>query len=168
MSKVVVSLLLVFLFTSNFLIAEAPANPSSLVDKDFGEKETVVTANKLLLLSDKRKFTYTGNVKVVQGDMVLHSKKLDGDYTAENKIEQMIAREDVVIEKGQNIKAKGAKAVFTEREKTLVLTGNPEILQGKNILTADKITIFLEEDRSVAEGQVFVKVLEANKEELPQ
>lgn len=156
------------LISVNSLHSEAPANPSSLVDKDFGEKETIVTANKLLLLSDKRKFTYTGNVKVVQGDMTLLSKKLDGNYSSDNKIQEMIAREDVVIEKGKNIKAKGEKAVFTESNKTLVLTGNPEILQGKNLLTADKITIFLEEDRSIAEGKVFVKVLEAKEEDLNQ
>jgi lipopolysaccharide export system protein LptA len=158
-----ISLIFTLLFI-NSLYAEAPANPSNLVDKDFAEKETVVTANKLLLLSEARKFTYTGKVKVVQGDLTLFSDKLDGNYSEENKIEQMIAIDNVIIEKGVEIKAKGSKAVFTEKNKTMVLTGNPEILQGKNILTADKITIFLEENRSIAEGQVFVKVIDTEQD----
>lgn len=151
------------IFTGVALSGSGFAEPKAstrLFDEDFEKKETEIKAKKLLLDGLSREFTYTGDVTVVQGDLTLTSERLDGNYTEKNEIQSLTALENVVITKGPSIKARGSKAVFSAAKQTLVLTGSPEIEQNKSILSADKITLFLEENRSVAEGQVHVKVIE--------
>jgi lipopolysaccharide transport protein LptA len=91
--------------------------------------------------------------------MNLTAKELVGKYTEKNEIDVLTATGDVLITKGPTMKAKGQKAVYNGIAKTVVLTENPEIEQDGSILTADKITIFMEDNRSTAEGQVRVKLV---------
>ncbi len=135
-----------------------------LVDKDFGKKITVVNADTLTLFSEKRKFIYEGNVTVVQGDMTMESELLEGNYTETNEIETLVAKKNVHIIKGEGIEASSQRADYNSSDETLLLTEDPEINQKDSILTADQVKIFLNEDRSVAEGDVRVKMVQAETE----
>ena len=106
---------------------------------------------------------YSGNVEVKQGDMTLTSDLLEGKYDASNKIEELIAKQNVVIIKGEDIRAHGQRATYNAAEETLLLTENPELQQNGSVLTADLITIFLKENRSTAEGSVRVKLINEEK-----
>jgi lipopolysaccharide transport protein LptA len=147
------------------LAATATASPSSsspigLTGEEFdlSKGPTNISADTLTIFSDKRTFTYKGKVVVVQGDMTLTSDILDGNYSEKNEIEMIIARSNVTITKGPDIKAGSQKAEYNAKLRTIILTEAPHIDQKGSVLTADLIKVFVDENRSVAEGNVKVSL----------
>jgi lipopolysaccharide transport protein LptA len=120
---------------------------------------TFIKASSLVLRGNDRVFAYEGGVEVRQGDLTLTATALEGKYTEKNQIDQLTAKDNVVIVKGENIRATGERAIFENATQTITLTNNPELQQEGSVLTADTIKIFLEENRSVAEGNVRVKLV---------
>jgi len=129
-------------------------------DGDFSKLPTFINSDALTLLSKERRFVYSGNVTVTQGDMTLTAHEMEGTYSEDNRIQTLTAKTQVTILKGPGIKATGEKAVYTADKGILTLTDNPAIDQEGSTLTADVIKVFLNENRSVAEGQVRMKLKE--------
>ena len=136
------------------------SNPlaAATTSEEFGKLPTNITSDTLVLHSEDRVFIYKGNVVVSQGDMQLVSKVLEGTYNEQNQIEKMVAKGEVVITK-QEIKATCQKALYNAIEGTVTLTENPQLQQKDSVLTADKIKVFLAENRSEAEGNVRVTLI---------
>lgn len=126
--------------------------------EDFGKLPTNITSDTLTLNTKDRVFTYKGNVTVTQGDMKLVSKTLDGIYDEENRIDRLTAKGNVEITK-QDIKATAQLAVYEAKVGIVTLTDNPQLQQKESILTADRIRVFLNENRSQAEGSVRVTLV---------
>jgi lipopolysaccharide export system protein LptA len=124
-------------------------------DKDFGKLPTNITSDTLSLNAKDRVFVYKGNVVVTQGDMTLTSKVVEGNYNDQNQIQKIIAKGDVVITK-QEIKATSQLATYDAVSSIVTLTDNPQLQQGESVLIADRIKVYLNEDRSQAEGNVRV------------
>lgn len=124
-------------------------------DDDFGKLPTNITSDTLTLNAKTRIFTYKGNVVVTQGDMTLTSKIVEGNYNDQNQIQKIVARGDVVITK-QDIKATSQLATYDAVSSIVTLTDNPQLQQGESVLIADRIKVYLNEDRSQAEGNVRV------------
>lgn len=129
------------------------------IGENMGKLPTYIRSDNLAVNNQDRTFTYSGNVEVTQGDLLLTSNSLQGRYDKDNQITQITARQNVTIVKGEGIRATGELAVYDRADETIVLSDNPELKQGASVLTADRIRIFLRENRSVAEGQVRVKVV---------
>lgn len=127
----------------------------SAVDKDFGKLPTNITSDTLTLNAKNRVFVYKGNVVVTQGDMKLTSKLIEGTYSEQNQIQKIVAKGDVVITK-QDIKATSQLATYDAVSAIVTLTDNPQLIQGESALIADRIKVFLNENRSQAEGNVRV------------
>lgn len=134
---------------SNSLLGE------SMNNKDFGKLPTHITSDTLTLNSKTRVFVYKGNVVVTQGDMTLTSKEITGNYNEQNQIQKVIATGDVVITK-QDIKATSQRATYDAVSSVIVLTDNPQMQQNESVLIADRIKVLLNENRSLAEGNVRV------------
>jgi len=115
------------------------------------------------LNTKNNRFTYTGNVVLDKGDFHMTSKRLEGKYNEEQGIDELEAHENVEITKGANVKAHSNKAVYDKNTETMILTDNPEVNQNESILTADIVHIFLHQNRSTAEGNVRVKLVENNE-----
>ena len=129
---------------------------------DTDDKEpTYINSNSLSLKMDQRIFQYSGNVQVKRGDMTMTSDLLEGKYSENNELQELVARKNVVITKGDSMKAKCERAVYDARTHVVTLTDNPELEQNGSALSADAIKVFMDENRSVAEGQVRVKVINA-------
>jgi lipopolysaccharide export system protein LptA len=124
-------------------------------DNDFGKLPTNITSDTLTLNAKTRVFTYKGNVVVTQGDMTLTSKIVEGNYNDQNQIQKIVARGDVVITK-QEIQATSQLASYDAVSSIVTLTDNPQLQQGESVLIADRIKVYLNEDRSQAEGNVRV------------
>ena len=150
------------LFTTTPLAATAAPKELGLGTKneDFSKLPTFISSDTLSLNSKDRTFVYSGNVTVTQGDMTLTAQEMEGNYTEENRIQVITAKNQVTIVKGPGIRATGERAVYTADKGLLVLSENPAVDQQGSTLTADVIKIFLNENRSVAEGQVRVKLKE--------
>jgi lipopolysaccharide export system protein LptA len=146
---------------------EALLNTDGFFEFGKSDEPTFINSDSLQLDTQKRIFFYRGNVKVIQGDLTLTSEELEGRYNSNNEIEQLIAKRSVNIIKGESINATSNKAVYTASNEVLTLTENPQILQGTSLLTADVVKIYLQENRSEAEGQVRVKMIKDEKTPKP-
>src|SRR5438445_259479 len=72
--------------------------------------------------------------------------------TVANRTVSLIdATGNVVIQRGDK-RATSKKAVYHQRDETLVLTGDPEAWEEGYRVTGTKMTMFLREDRSIVEG----------------
>lgn len=156
------------------LCVEAFAQQASKRGKEAGSKmiqhnsnlPTTITADTLSLDSPKRFFVYTSNVKVVQGDMTMTCERLEGYYDENNEIIRLKGFENVVIIKGEKIEARSEKAVYEAKTQIATLTENPRIIQGNSALVAEVVKVFLETDKTIAEGQVQMKIVK--DPEVPQ
>lgn len=129
-----------------------------LQDDSFGKAPTNIKSDSLSVNAKDRVFTYRGNVEVTQGDMTLTAKTIEGLYTEQNQINKLIAKGDVVIVK-QDIKATAQQAIYDAPSAIVTLTDNPQLQQKESIIIADRIKVFLKENRSQAEGAVRVTVV---------
>jgi lipopolysaccharide export system protein LptA len=127
----------------------------SFNDKDFGKLPTHITSDSLTLHAKNRVFVYKGNVVVTQGDMKLTSNEVEGNYSEQNQIQKIVAKGDVVITK-QDIQATSQRAIYDAVTSIVTLTDNPQLQQGESVLIADRIKVLLNENRSLAEGNVRV------------
>lgn len=126
---------------------------------NFEKEPTYIKADSLVLKAEERYFIYSGNVEVKQADLTLTAKTLEGRYDSDNRISSMLAKNNVVIIKGDSIKGTGNQANYEAATEVLTLTQNPEITQKGSTLNAEIIKIFLKENRSEASGQVRVKMI---------
>ena len=130
-------------------------------DNTFGKLPTTITSDSLSINAKQRIFTYKGNVVVTQGDLLMTSKIIEGSYNESNQIQKLVAKGDVVISK-QEIKATSQQAIYDATTAIVTLTDNPQLQQQGTVLIADRIKIFLNENRSQAEGSVRVTVVNTN------
>ena len=126
---------------------------------NMGKLPTYITSKTLEVESDKRVFYYRTDVSVKQGDMTLTCDELEGQYNENNQIERMIAKKNVIIVKGDKLRATSEHAVYDATTAIITMTENPKLQQNNSLLLADVVKIFINEDRSVAEGDVSVTMV---------
>ncbi|MCB0325700.1 MAG: lipopolysaccharide transport periplasmic protein LptA [Bdellovibrionales bacterium] len=128
-----------------------------------GEKDKTapvyIKSDNLTLDSKSRVFTYQGAVEITRGDMKITSDVVIGRYDENNELQTVVCQDNVVVTRGEDLRAIANKAVYRVAAGTITLTEAPELMRGGNVLAADKITVFVDEDRSEAEGNVRVKVI---------
>lgn len=124
-----------------------------------GSAPLYIKSDTLSLDSKGRVFTYRNNVQVQRDDLLITADTVEGRYDDSNQIQNVLATGNVVITKGDGLKATSNRAIYFVPQAKIELTEAPELYRGGNALAADKVTIFVNEDRSEAEGNVRVKVL---------
>ncbi len=124
-----------------------------------------IGSDSLSFDANKRFFSYIGNVEAFQGDLLITSDILTGNYNKENQLTKVIFRGNVVITRADKLRAISNKAIYYVPEKKILLTEGPELLETNNALSADKIVLFLEEQRSEAQGRVRVKLVNTSENE---
>ena len=67
------------------------------------------------------------------------------------KVKEMIATGNVRIDQGTRW-AVGGRATYEQDQRTLVLTENPVLHDGPNEVVGERVTVYLDENRSVVEG----------------
>jgi lipopolysaccharide export system protein LptA len=131
---------------------------------------------------DDKRITYRGDVVVTQGETVLKSDTLIVTYeepatekgatqpkpdntssekgaaqpkpqntSSQQQIKEIVAEGKVDITSGDR-HATAKKAVFTQATRTVVLSGNAVLQEGENRVAGEKVTVFLDEKRTVVEG----------------
>jgi lipopolysaccharide export system protein LptA len=168
--------------TTQLTAEEKTKNTGQQVASDAGEgfissfsltarKEPIrVRSQGLEFFYDEKRIVYRGDVVATQGDETLKSKILtvtyedvpakngnssqktgEGSFNGRQQLKEIIAEGDVEIISG-NRRATGKKAVFTEATRTVVLSGNAVLQEGQNQVSGERVTIFLDEKRSVVDG----------------
>lgn len=130
---------------------------------------------------NEKRVTYRGNVVVIQGETTLKSDTLTVTYeepatkdaaqpkikntasekgsaqanapntSSQQQLKEIVAEGNVDITSGDR-HATAKKAVFTQAARTVVLTGNVVLQENDNRVTGEKVTVFIDEKRTVVEG----------------
>jgi len=147
--------------------AKEPPKGGALFDAgSFGSKKEpiVVTSDTLEYDYKTNVVVYRGDVIAVQADTKVRSDTLtvtlaaqkdsdppDTAKKGDQRLQEVIAVGNVRIDNGTRW-ATGGRAVFEQTTRTLVLTENPVLHDGANEVSGDRVTLYLDENRSVVDG----------------
>lgn len=112
--------------------------------KKRAEQKIDIEADHLHVSQDQSKATFSGHVKIEQGDVKIGANKVtahfggeDGDFTS------VIAEGDVTVIYGETT-ASGKKAVYDPATSAITLTGDVVLLQKQNALKGSALSYNLE------------------------
>jgi lipopolysaccharide export system protein LptA len=116
-------------------------------------KGTQVVSDAFRLNLSKKEGLFTGNVRVTDANYTLEAEELTVYFTADNKMERLVARGNVKIKQGADRSATCREAEYNVAQKRLRLTGDPVVMQNQNRVTGTVITIYPENDRMDVDGR---------------
>jgi len=96
--------------------------------------------------------TFKGNVTARQRDMVIYADFVEAIISQDGKaIEKVTAGGNVKIQQGLRV-ANCEKAVYYNLEKKVVLTGEPRVWEGENMVSGEEIVVDMDRDRVEVKG----------------
>lgn len=121
-----------------------------------GDDPLTIEADRLEFDYDNNRLVYRGSVRVRQGDFQLESRTLTilfvrGEGAENAELERVVAVGAVQIKQGER-RASGRRAVFDQKTRQLILRGNPVLRDGRNEVQGERMTVYLDEGRSVVES----------------
>ena len=150
------------LFLSLFLLLSLL---SSVIAAPVGEKSSTLSALgkeslPIKIVSDRleaddmaRKVKFIGHVIVRRGDVTLYAHEVLVTYLqGKGDIEEIIASGEVRIIQNDRI-ATAARATLYQKEGKIVLTGSARLLQGKDSIEGEEITVLINEEKSIIKAQ---------------
>lgn len=112
-----------------------------------------ITSDKLDFDQKKNLAIFTGNVVARQAETSLEADTLKVVFAdSDQALREIIATGKEVVIKLQGKKALCRKMYYYAVERKIVLTGNPSLDDGKNIISGEEITFFIDEERSVVKS----------------
>ncbi len=140
-----IGLLIVFLLTSRAWAAD----PLSGIRLD---QPLEITSAQLEVFQDEQKTVFSGQVEAIQNDFRLTTDRLTVYYDEQQSRVDRLEAEGRVRVVQHDRSAQADKAVFNQRENTLVLTGHAELQQGTNRVSGAEIVFDLEHNTSVVKS----------------
>ncbi len=124
-----------------------------------------ITSDRLDAYDNEALVLFSGNVVATQDDAVICAdelylyydksdageKSISPGATSGGKIEKIELKGNVTVEKGERV-VTGDRAVFHNADQTVVMTGHAVMREGNNMITGDKITVFLKENRGMVQS----------------
>jgi len=124
-----------------------------------------ITSDSLEVDDKSGVFVFRGDVVAKQDSATIYSEQLDvyytqkksaladdgSDDTQSRSIEKIVARGSVRIVQKERI-ATGERAEYVYADGSVVLTGSPTVVQGDNTIAGERITVYLDDERSIVEG----------------
>lgn len=135
------------------LLSVAFAAPSDKAGRKVrSDLPITIKSNELKADNKGKTAIFTGKVIAKQGDVSLYADKIIISYAdKKTDVEKIEAFGNVRIVQLNNTGI-AAHAIYESREGRIVLTGNPKVMQGSNIITGNTITYYVDDDRSVVSG----------------
>jgi lipopolysaccharide export system protein LptA len=130
--------------------AAQPAAPAE-------EQLTVITSDKLTFDYKNHFALFEQNVVVVDPQMRITADKMTVNFDDKNKVRLIKAEGRVVIVQ-EDKQAKSAEAVYDVDQGTVVLTGQPEVTRGHDVLTGRSITFWRDQNRMKVDSDVRLKI----------
>ncbi len=117
-----------------------------------------ITAEKMISHQKSNKIIFIGNVTAKWGNLTIFSDKMTVYNSKKGKkLEKIIAQGNVKIEKEERF-ASGDRAVYIEKEKKIVRTGNPHAWGKDNEIVATEMIFLVNEDKFVVKGSKGKKI----------
>lgn len=142
-------------------------------DKGFGfttsRAPIDITSDTVEADQKQNKVTFKGNVVAKQEDVTLYANTLVMIYDPDKKkLKEIIAIGNVKVVQLDR-RATGEKATFDQDKNKVVLDGDAVVREGTNVIRGERITFYVEEERSVVEpgkgGRVSTSITPPPKEE---
>lgn len=100
-----------------------------------------------------RKVKFIGHVVVKRGDVTLYAQEVLVTYLqGKGDVEEIIASGEVRIIQNDRI-ATADRAILVQKEAKIVLTGAARLLQGKDSIEGEEITVLINEEKSIIKAQ---------------
>jgi lipopolysaccharide export system protein LptA len=111
-----------------------------------------ITSDRVETFSKENLIVFRGNVMARQKDMVIYSDSLEALVFEDGKgIEKVVAGGNVKIQQGLRV-ANCQKAVFYNRDQRVVLTGDPKVWEGDNLVSGEEIIFDIAKNRIEVKG----------------
>ena len=121
----------------------SPAERSQPIDITSDNVETYYKENLIL---------FKGNVMARQKDIVIYADSLETVIIEDGKgIEKVVAGGNVKIQQGTRL-ANCQKAVFYNLDRRIVLTGDPKVVEGDNMVQGEEIVFHIDKNRIEVKG----------------
>ena len=111
-----------------------------------------ITSDKVEAYWKENLIIFKGNVIARQKDIVIYADSLEAVIIEDGKgIDRVTAGGNVKIQQGLRV-ANCQKAIFYNRDQKVVLTGEPKVVEGDNIISGDEIIFDIEKNRVDVKG----------------
>jgi outer membrane protein assembly factor BamD len=125
------------------------AKETQFVDKS---QPIDITSDKVEAIRKENLIIFRGNVIARQKDIVIYADSLEAVIIEDGKgIERVIAGGNVKIQQGLRV-AHCQKAVFDNLSQKVVLTGDPRVSEGENVVSGDEIIFDIDKNRVEVKG----------------
>lgn len=153
------SLLVSFIFC--FFIVVLRSGSAWCTDSPSSERITI-EADRMESLQKENAVSFVGSVEARQGDFFLNAdnmtiyyfsagtKKDDPGGLSKN-VKKMYAHGNVTLSK-KELTASGDRIDYFAQERKVIITGNSKVLRDNNIITGEKIVLYLDEGKSIVES----------------
>ena len=136
--------------------APAPGDKSAAGDKskeDDKNAPVIVDADNLDSFQKQGLAIFKGNVIARQNNSIQYADKMEV-YTDSktDRVERVVSTGNVRIITRDCRMGTAERAEYYDAEQRMVLIGNARVWRDADIVTGDRITIFIAEDRSIVEG----------------
>jgi len=152
----------IYVFPSFFLTSAVFA------EKNKGKKQSEairITSEKMEVRDQKGTVVFKGNVVAKKGNLTIYSDVLEvfyvkksgkpssasGDARGKRKLQKIVARGHLRIVQGKR-RATAGEAIYYKPQEKIVLLKDARIWDGSNTIKGDKVTLFVNENRSVVES----------------
>lgn len=130
----------------------AIAGPAGRPHKDRSSLPITIKSNELTADNKGKTAVFSGKVVARQADITIYADKVTINYgAAKGEVEQIEANGSVRIVQ-ENRTGIADHAVYNSSQGLIVLTGSPKVMQGSDTITGEKITYYIDEDRSMVTG----------------
>jgi len=119
---------------------------------------TVITSESLTINKKENRAFFKGSVVAKREDMTVYADTMLVYYDETgSRIKRLEADGNVKVIKGEKTII-SQKAVYIAEDDSIIFTGDPVAMDGKNMIKGDKIIYYISEDRSViSNSKVFLK-----------
>ena len=146
-----------------FFSSQVPAQQNKSGDVNAPHPQPMIIKSDSLVVDDVHKVvTFSGQVSAEREDFTIYCDKMFVYYRSSkakgpagplgSKITKIVAEGHVKIQRKAGGEALAQHAEYYEGEDKVVLTGNPMVRQGQDFVQGNRITIFLNENRSIVES----------------
>lgn len=166
--------------TSPDAAAVAPAAPESSNKPVEPQQPVEISSDAAEYFNKEGLVVFTGNVVAVQGDATISADRMDvtfekpasaagtpttgiGVPSTARRISSIVAQKKVSFrqvdaETGKERYATGDKGVYDVERRTVTMSGNPRLWEGKNSIVGEEMVFFLADKKVVVKGKVNLKV----------
>ena len=139
--------------------AEEPAPPKSTA----AAQPIHIEADRMESFERKSEVLFVGRVEATQGDIVLHADEILVTYLSEaggekgkapksRKVDKLFAKGNVKIASTVGWVATGETMDYFAVERKAILIGDAKVWQDNNLVTGNKIVLYLDEGKSIVES----------------